>query len=210
MLIAVLGLVLTGGGAWALAAEYGRPPTVAEIQRAQRAEVAARWYTRTAGEVFPALTTGAERLAVTGRGDCAVSLTPAAATALRQSCASVLLATYADPGQTLAANVALVVLDGHDSSALPAELREAGAGVLPFGVPGTAAARLAEEQVRETGVAAGGPYLVLATAAYTDARPEHALESGVAARFAHRLATELAEGMTAKADPCTLKELVTC
>jgi hypothetical protein len=147
-----------------------------------------------AGKIFPAavpytvpaaqldgsgsLTLQAQRLVIGTPESCSKAVSPAAARVLdRSRCSTVLRATYVDSSGSMVATVLVAVLPA-DAAArtVVAELAStaegAGGPVQALAVPGTAAASFGDDQRQLSDVVEAGPYVILATAGFTDDRRE--------------------------------------
>jgi hypothetical protein len=156
-------------------------------------EMTRRWRALPAGKIFPAtvsyplsgqaflaakgLELSAQRLGIEKSTSCAKALTAVAARILqRNGCAAVLRATYIDSSGSLLATIGVVVLP--DSTAARAAVKQLSAAplvtsealrVLP--VKGTLADRFLDSQRQLSKVEAAGPYVIFATAGFSDGRP---------------------------------------
>lgn len=175
--------------------------TPAQARQIQAWELAKRWRVTPTSQLFPAtfryqlsgqmlgssgsLTLTAQRLQVAAQAPC----DPAAADAklavlLRQhGCQALLRATYADGTSSLVMTVGMLVLRDSASAAATASALVHGGTTGPPGslalrpllqpvpVVGTLAATFTNRQRQLSWVESSGPYLVVATVAYSDGRP---------------------------------------
>jgi hypothetical protein len=162
--------------------------TAAQQQQIMSWQVASRWRTWSAGEIFPAtvgyqlpwsllkdrngLTVSARRVGIAPQTRCSAAVDPALARVLgKRGCEVVLRATYTDATESFVVTVAVVVMPGVAAAAgrLP-EGHGLAPGVRPVPFPGTLAARFGRRQRQISGAVRDGPYLILYTAGYADGR----------------------------------------
>jgi hypothetical protein len=172
------------------------PRQFTAVQRRQISdwEMERRWRVLPAGRIFPAsvsytvpatvlssggdLTLRAQRLAISPAASCAGSFAAAASSILtRHGCSTVLRATYLDASGSMVATIAVAVLPGSSAAtAVYGVLPATGAGLpgpaLAYAVPGTAAAGFSDAERQLSSGVAAGPYLILSTAGFADARGE--------------------------------------
>lgn len=189
--VALAGLVLAAVGI--AHAVLPRQFTAAQRRQITNWELERRWRALPAGAIFPAsvsytvpgadlyantnLTLQATRLAISPAEGCTAAFeAPAARLLSRDRCATVLRATYVDSSGSMVATIAVAVLPaGAQASVLAGDLAQAGltdpAGTFP--VPGTSAAEFGDAQRQLASVSGAGPYLVVSTAGFADARTKH-------------------------------------
>ncbi|MGH3305644.1 MAG: hypothetical protein ACRDOK_29060 [Streptosporangiaceae bacterium] len=197
----VISLLLVVGLAGLAAAAVGithrllpRQFTPAQQRQIIGWEMQRRWRVLSAGKIFPAavaytvsagalggpggLTLQAQRLGISPPESCSAAVSAAAASVLERSgCTTVLRATYVDSSGSMVATVVVAVLPtGTAASKVVPDLTSA-AGAAPgpvqtFAVPGTAAAGFGDGERQLSEVDAAGPYVILATAGFTDDRRE--------------------------------------
>jgi hypothetical protein len=175
--------------------------TASQQRKIDAWEMARRWRTTPAAQIFPALVSyrvgggvlgSSGALALTARRlEIAPQLSCAAAAGVRPQalallerggCQALLRATYVDATGSLVVTVAVSVLKGQQSATAVARYLSGhdatGQGhatrqpVLdPFQVAGTAAAVFGVRQRQLSWIVGAGPYLVIATVGYADGRP---------------------------------------
>jgi len=168
--------------------------TVAQQHKIEAWEVARRWRALPESAIFPAtvpyrlpgsdlysgksLPLTARRLAVSSPSTCRRGASPAAAEVLgRYRCAALLRATYTDATGSMVATVGVAVLSGTSAaSTAEGKLDQQASGgppnvVRPAKVPGTLANRFGDPQRQINVNSQAGPYLILATVGYANARP---------------------------------------
>lgn len=168
--------------------------SVTQQHKIEAWEVARRWRALPESAIFPAtvpyrltgsdldshdgLPLTAHRLAVSTPATCRTGTSPAAGRVLgRYRCAALLRATYTDATGSMVATVGVAVLSGSDQASTAEgkmDQQAKGAppnGVRPAAVPGTLASRFNDRQRQVTINSRAGPYLILATVGYANARP---------------------------------------
>lgn len=168
--------------------------SVAQQHKIEAWEVARRWRALPESSIFPAtvayrlsgadlysnqsLPLTARRLAVSTPATCQNGASPTAARVLgRYRCAALLRATYTDATGSMVATVGVAVLSGSTAaSTAEGELGRPAKGappdsVRPAAVPGTLASRFDDRQRQVNVNSRSGPYLILATVGYANARP---------------------------------------
>jgi hypothetical protein len=168
--------------------------SVAQQRRIEAWEIAKRWRTLPEGTIFPATVTyqlpgfalngsqnlalRARRLGVSEAVRCPQGAGPAAARILgRYGCTAILRATYADATGSMVATVGVAVLpDASAATGAEQTLQQAGSRDEPgtvraAPVSGTLASRFNDAQRQLSWNTHAGPYVVLATVGYADARP---------------------------------------
>lgn len=155
-------------------------------------EVQRRWRALPAGSIFPgsvpyqisggvldggnALTLAAERLQISPATDCTTAATGrAAAMLLAHGCSAALRATYVDASGGLVATVVVAVLPSASAAhavwaGLSSAADPAGFLVRPLAVSGSPAAHFGDSQRQVSRAADAGPYVVMATAGFSDGR----------------------------------------
>ncbi|MFI6818454.1 hypothetical protein ACIBG7_39080 [Nonomuraea sp. NPDC050328] len=216
---------LAGGGfaATAVGAELTRGPTGSELVTAARAEVAERWRSLPAGQVFPesieytAEQGGRERarrIGISPDTSCQAAVDERAEKILTAAqCRAVLRATYLDALGGVLVTVGVVVLpdDLHAArvrSAFPQDGRPA-PGVRALAFKGTVSDRFTDAVRQASSARYAGPYVVLTTAGQVDGRPAKAVggqRPGVFA-FARELSDRILGVLTEPKRPvCGTKE----
>jgi hypothetical protein len=171
------------------------PRTFSAAQRQQimRWEVAKRWRSWPAGQIFPAavayslpggafgggpgLSLVAHRVGIARQAGCHAGATnPATARVLTaHGCLSVLRATYTDQTQSLAVTVGVAVLPSaraaHESALPTSAMTRSGPLVHAVRFRRTGAAAFGDQAAQVPWERVAGPYLVLAAAGYADGRP---------------------------------------
>lgn len=155
-------------------------------------EVKRRWRALPAGKIFPAwvpyrvsaialesgssLALRAERLGISPRARCTVAVTgPAVAVLRAHDCLVALRSTYVDASGGMVATIAVAVLPSAPAArAAAAEISlhgdERPALVRALAMPGTPAAAFRTSQSQLSIARAAGPYVVMATAGFSDGR----------------------------------------
>jgi hypothetical protein len=184
------GLVLSAGAA----AIQFMPRNFSPAQRQQIMswEVAKRWRSWHAGQIFPSsigydlpgavfgggrsLALQAQRVGIANQAPCRDATTrPAGRVLVRHGCLAVLRATYQDTTQTLAVTVGVAVLPASAAAQAAAAALHGAAGPQPWlravSFRHTTAAHFAGPGHKVGWSSVKGPYLVLVTAGYADGRP---------------------------------------
>jgi hypothetical protein len=186
-----------------------RAPTNAELQQAANVEVAGRWESWTAGQIFPdrlpyeVVGEGeyARRVGMDSRTDCTGTVDQAIVPILaRHGCRAVLRATYLDQLEGIVVTVGVVAFPD-EQSAYQARKELAGdpTSLRALPLPGTAAARFTDPARQDGSAERAGPYIVLTTAGQTDGRPATTVRKGregifdVAPQLAHAIGVPLAQ-----------------
>lgn len=190
LIVGVIGLVASLIGL--VAGVMPRHFSASEQQKIMLWEMAKRWRTWPAGQIFPArvryglpgqvldsatgLNLYARRVGIALQAPCAAALDPAAAHVLaRYGCVAVLRATYVDATGAFVTTVGVAVLRGARDAAMMRRAlpgsgdRRPGVRAVPF--PGTLTASFADRSRQVGSSIAAGPYIVLYTAGYADGRP---------------------------------------
>jgi hypothetical protein len=161
-------------------------------------EMARRWRTLPAGEIFPASVTyqlpagalgarsplplQAHRVGISRPASCAVASDPAAARVLSADrCTALLRATYADQTDSMLVTVGVAVMPGASAAEAAAGQLAGGQGPQP-GVraapfPSTLARAFGDRQRQLSWAVSSGPYLIMSTAGYADGRPRVQMSS---------------------------------
>jgi len=220
-LIAVGAVLIAAGGA-ALGREMTRAATPAEAAAALQQEIASRWEWLPAGRIFPATvsysdpegTTMAARLVgIAPPATCRAALEPVSYGLVRDlGCATLLRATYVDASGTLATTVGVAVLRS-PADALKAANSESlqvparGLHAVTFG--GTIAGQFGDAARGAQGAAAGGPYLFLYTAGFTDglSGPVAAAQQEELSSFGSGVDARLQTVLTEHGKPCDMKDI---
>jgi hypothetical protein len=187
--------------------------TIAQQQQIMTWQTAARWRTRPAGEIFPAviayqvpgyafgartqLSLTAHLVGIAPQTTCREASDPAAAAVLSaERCEAVLRATYADQTDSILVTVGVAVLSGSAAArSAAAELsarRQPHPGVraAPFG--DTLARAFGDQQRQFSWAVSTGPYLIMSTVGYADGRPR---EQVLSDPYASQEMTSLADGV---------------
>jgi len=154
-------------------------------------EMDRRWRALPAGKIFPAAVTytlpaeklfatsnlvlNASRLGISGATRCASAASGAAVRLLSShDCTAALRATYTDSSDSLVATITVAVMPSESAArTVVSDLHGLDAGqmvVRPLRIPGTPAAKFSDADRQLSSTASVGPYLILATAGFTDAR----------------------------------------
>ena len=161
-------------------------------------EMARRWRTMPAGEIFPASVTyqmaagslgagsplplQAYRIGISRPANCTVASDPAAARVLSADrCTALLRATYADETDSMLVTVGVAVMPGANAAEAAASQLAGGRGPQP-GVraapfPATLARAFGDRQRQLSWAVSSGPYLIMSTAGYADGRPRVQMSS---------------------------------
>ncbi len=187
--VGLAGLVLSAGAA----AIQFLPRSFSQAQRQQIVswEIAKRWRSWPAGQIFPpaidyhisgatfgggrSLALQAERVGIAEQASCRDATDPAAGPELaRRGCLAVLRATYQDATQTFAVTVGVAVMPA-SSAARASALLKRDSGPQPWlravSFRRTTTAHFAGPGHKAGWSSATGPYLVLTTVGYADGRP---------------------------------------
>jgi hypothetical protein len=162
-------------------------------------EMARRWRADTAGEIFPLTVTyqqpspltaparnsalEARRLGIGRQGGCGLDVSAGAAQILASHrCSAMLRATYLDSSGSMLVTVGLAVLpDSSAATAVAGSFSAPQAGMAfalaTLAVRGTAAAGFRNRQRQLVFATSEGPYVVMATAGFTDGRPHEPLNT---------------------------------
>jgi hypothetical protein len=207
-----------GGGGFALSQELTRKPTQAEIGVAATKELAQRWRTRTAAEIFPQTVSystdqSAHRIGIAPMATCAEALDPRIAQVLIKSgCSAVLRATYADATGTVVGTIGIAVLpDYHAADAAHLEINTSTEqfGVRAVGFSGTAAAKFGDAQRQHWAMAFNEEsYVYFVTVGWVDGRATLPVAQQVPEPsyfFALGLLVRLETGFVLNSDACRSK-----
>lgn len=191
LLLGLAGLVVcvTGAVLQALPRQF----TAAQRQSIVNWEIAARWRQLAAGIIFPgrisygpsqslqqmestdggSLSYSAQRSGIAPQSTCHEGVDAAAAHVLAaQHCQSVLRATYTDSTGSYVVTVGAAVLPGSSQAdSAHARLRRGTGGVSAMGFPGTASSQFTNARRQLSSSMTAGPYVVLYTVGFADARP---------------------------------------
>jgi hypothetical protein len=221
-LLLIAGLAGLAGSGLGIARQLApRTFTAAQRQRIMAWEVGRRWRTLPAGLIFPAeisyrlpgaqlgsgsgLAVTAHRLGIARQARCEGAAGHALEPVLRQrGCQALLRATYADSTRSLVLTVGVAVLRNQAAArgaagALTSRRDPAAAAasqpvLRPVAVSGTPAAAFGLRQRQLSWVRTAGPYLVIATVGFADARPKVPVRTD---SFAQLEMTSLAGGVDA-------------
>jgi hypothetical protein len=224
-IVAVLALGLcglAGGAAGAVRQLLPREFSPAQQQQIKNWEMSRRWRVLQAGQIFPAavgyqvapgklngtqgLGLTARRLGIAPQSSCGPAVSAAAVAVLRAAhCAAMLRATYVDATGSMVVTLGVAVLPNSTAARnaaprLAAAVHDQGLAVHAFPVARSPAASFRQPQRQFSTAYQLGPYVVLATAGFTDGRRRvqlntddyyeeemSSLASGLANSIAHRL-----------------------
>lgn len=196
-----------------------RPFTAAQRRQISDWEMERRWRVLPAGKIFPAsisytvsaaalnassgsgLTLQAQRLAISPAESCASAFEQTAVPLLsRLHCSTVLRATYLDASGSMVATIAVAVLPGSAAAnvayhGLPGTEAGAPGPALTFPVPGTPAAGFGDAERQLSFVVAAGPYVILSTAGFADARTQRVSSDTYMSREMESLADGLVKSV---------------
>jgi hypothetical protein len=228
-MVALLAIGLCGlavGAAGAVRQVLPREFSVAQQGQIQNWQMTRRWRAQQAGHIFPAtlqylilntyldsktnLPLTAHRLGIAAPSSCGTAVSKSAAAVLAAGrCAIVLRATYLDASESMVATVGVAALPTR-AAALAAVDRLAPVvhnqsfALHAFALAGSAAASFRQAQRQVSIAVAAGPYVVLATAGFTDGRRHvplstdsyieqemSSLVSGLAGDIAHSLGKQV-------------------
>jgi hypothetical protein len=175
--------------AGAAGAELTRGPSPAQVQRAEAAEIAGRWATWPAGQIFPATlpyvdeegsSEKARRVGISSRTDCDAAVDIAIRPALKAvGCKAILRATYLDALQGIVVTIGVAAFpDPASASAAKSALARGGKpspGLRALAFTGTVTDRFSAASRQAATQRQAGPYVVLTTAGQVDGRPAAAL-----------------------------------
>jgi hypothetical protein len=239
-MVAVLALGLcglAGGAAGAVRQLMPREFSPAQEQQIQNWEMTKRWRALPAGQIFPAtvgyqvppgllngpqgLGLTASRLGIAPQSSCGTAVSAAAAAVLAAAhCAAMVRATYVDASGSMVVTLGLAALPSTTAAEtavqrLAAASRDQGLAVHAFAVARSPAASFRQPQRQFSTVVQLGPYVVLATAGFTDGRRHvqlntddyyeeemSSLAGGLAGSIAHRLGTRPLEPTCPGAPGC--------
>ena len=183
---------LAGGAAGAVRQLLPREFSLAQQRQIQTWEMTRRWRAQQAGQIFPAtlpylvpgqslnssddLALTARRLGIATPGSCGRVVSKSAAAVLAAGrCAAVLRATYLDASESMVATVGVAAMPTTAAAlAAVAELgvsaRSQSFAVHAFPLARSAAASFRQAQRQYSIAMSAGPYVILATAGFTDGR----------------------------------------
>jgi hypothetical protein len=165
--------------------------TTAQRRAIMAWETERRWRALPAGTIFPAavpytlpanelyatsnLVLNARRLGISGATRCGSAASGAAVRVLSEhGCTAALRATYADSSDSLVATIAVAVMPSASAArTATTDLTGSGAGQMvlrSLRIADTPAAKFGDADRQLSRTASIGPYLILATAGFTDAR----------------------------------------
>jgi hypothetical protein len=193
--VALAGLAL--GAAGVVRQVLPRQFSVAQQRQIIAWELSRRWRALPAGRIFPAtagyqvagsalyssqpLPLTATRLGIAPQGTCAAAVSKTAGAILAADhCTAMLRATYIDASGSMLVTLGVAVLPASGSArAAAARLSAVGNHLVlrPLAVAGSAAASFRSSQRQLAVTVVRGPYVILATAGFTDGRPHLALAS---------------------------------
>jgi hypothetical protein len=217
-----VGVLLIAGGAATLFRELTRKATPAEANAALQQEIATRWERLTAGKIFPATVsytdsdgnaTSARLVGIAPAASCQTSLEPAAYALVRGlGCATMLRATYVDASGALATTVGIAVMPSTRAARLAAGDAVSlapGDGLHAMTFAGTVSGQFGDAARGIQGGLAGGPYVFLFTAGFTDGLPTTAAaqQQTELQSFGDGVGTGLKVLLTGHGKPCTMKDI---
>jgi hypothetical protein len=190
---------LAGGAAGAVRQLLPRDFSAAEQHQIQTWEMTRRWRAMPAGQIFPlteryqvqggllnsthGLWLTARRLGIAPPSSCAGAVSRAAAAVLASGrCTAVLRATYLDASGSMVITVGVAALPTPTAAMAASErltgaLRNQGLALHAFPLARSAAAGFRQAQRQFSIAEPAGPYVVLATAGFTDGRRHVALST---------------------------------
>jgi hypothetical protein len=191
-LLAIGLCALAGGAAGAVRQLLPREFSVAQQRQILTWEMTRRWRAQQAGEIFPAtlpyqvvasslngsdnLELTARRLGIATPGSCGKVVSKSAAAVLAAGrCAAVLRATYLDASESMVATVGVAALATPGAATAAAAKLGSSAhnqsfAVHAFPLARSAAASFRQAQRQISMAMSTGPYVILATAGFTDGR----------------------------------------
>jgi len=217
-----LGVVLIAAGGAALGRELTRKATPAEEAAAMQQEIASRWERLPAGRIFPATVSysdfaGNKMLArlvgISPPVSCRAAFEPAGYAIVRGlGCATILRATYVDASGALVTTVGVAVLRSPDAAFKAANIdvmKGPGDALRAVTFGGTIAGQFGDAARGAQGAAAGGPYLFLYTAGFTDGLPATAAapQQEELSAFGRGVDIGLQSVLTGHGKPCDMKDI---
>jgi hypothetical protein len=223
LLLAVALCGLAAGAAGVVRQLLPRQFSVTQRQQIMAWEISRRWRAMPVGQIFPAaapyqvsgsalysvqpLSLTAVRLGIASQGGCSAAVSEAAATILAHDhCTAMLRATYIDASGSMLVTLGIAVLPASGAAHQAYQQLSAPGNHLvlrPLSVAGTPAASFRDNQRQYSFAVSRGPYVILATAGFTDGRPHlelatdsyykqemKGLANGLADAAASRLAAE--------------------
>jgi hypothetical protein len=222
-LAAVLGVTVGVYGGLEVKRELDRPPTPAEKDAASVQEIALRWRTRSAGDIFPATVEYgpyeskdlARRVGIATEAPCAKALDAAIAKIVSShGCKTVLRATYLDATETLLSTVGVAALpDGAAVSKASLGIWQPTAarrGVRAAAFPGTVSARFRDAARQSFTSTEFDNYLIFVTSGYADGRRQIKSDRPQIFLFGNQVASKVGSALKEPVDPCTVRGVVTC
>jgi hypothetical protein len=196
LFVGIAGLAATAAGVSSQL--LPRKFTAGQQQQIAGWEMARRWRTMPAGQIFPASITyqlpadalgassqlplQAYRVGISRQTNCRTGGDPAAARVLiADRCTAVLRATYADETDSMLVTVGVAVMPGAGAARAAASKLSDGQGpqpgvrAVPF--PATLARAFGDRQRQLSWAVSSGPYLIMSTAGYADGRPRVQMSS---------------------------------
>jgi hypothetical protein len=191
LLLAVTLCGLAAGAAGVVRQLLPRQFSVTQRQEIMAWELSRRWRAMPVGQIFPAtaryqvsgiafysgqaLPLAASRLGIAPQGTCPAAVSkPAAAVLAAEHCLAMLRATYIDASGSMLVTIGVAVLPSSGAATTAASQLSAAADhqvLQPLAVAGTLAASFRDKGRQLSAVVHRGPYLILATAGFTDGRP---------------------------------------
>ncbi|RBQ13892.1 hypothetical protein DP939_43550 [Spongiactinospora rosea] len=215
--MAVTGVAAGVYGGLEVRRELQRPPTQAEKEAAAVKEVALRWRTRTAGQLFPAeIEYGehyrARRVGIAPQARCDEAADASVALVFVNSgCAAVLRATYIDHSRTLVTTVGIAVLPTEEAADKAVQTIRASDGMLRAAAfPGTRAAWYRDAARQDDSVGGYANYVLLAASGYADGRKRIKADRPKIFAMDDTLITRVGAALGEERDPCKVAGVVQC
>ncbi|WP_233508164.1 hypothetical protein [Spongiactinospora gelatinilytica] len=215
--MAVIGVAAGVYGGLEVRRELERPPTQAEKDAAAVKEVALRWRTRRAGQIFPAeIEYGerhrARRVGIAPQARCDEAVDPAVALVfVNNGCSAVLRATYIDHSRTLVTTVGIAVLPSEKAADKAVESIRAADGMLRAAAfPGTRAAWYRDAARQDDTVGGYANYVLLAASGYADGRKRITADRPKLFALDDTLITRVGAALGEERDPCEVAGVVQC
>ncbi|WP_248965297.1 hypothetical protein [Sphaerisporangium perillae] len=221
-LVALLGLAAGAYGGLEVKRELDRPPTRPEKDAASLQEIALRWRTRAAGDIFPATVdygSGGKkdlalRVGIAAEAPCAKALDATIDKIVASyGCKTVLRATYLDATETLVSTVGVAVLANGGAASKASVLIWSPTprrGVRAVAFPGTGSARFRDAARQYFTSTDTGNYLIFVAGGYADGRRQVKSDRPAIFLFSSRIAVQVSSLLDQRIDPCTVRGVVTC
>jgi hypothetical protein len=212
LLLAIALCGLAAGAAGVVRQLLPRQFSVTQRQEIMAWEISRQWRAMPVGQIFPAtaryevpasafysdqaLPLTASRLGIAPQGTCPAAVSKAAGAVLAaHHCMAMLRATYIDASGSMLVTIGIAVLPSSGAATTAASQLSAAAEhqvLRPLAVAGTLAASFRDNERQLSAVVHRGPYLILATAGFTDGRPHVGLAND---SYYRREMTGLAAGL---------------